>query len=274
MILDKITAAAKIRVEKAKLQNSFEKIKTEAISAARNESFLFEKALKKDEMSFICEIKKASPSKGIISRDFRYVEIAKEYESAGADAISVLTEPDFFLGSNKYLTEIKNAVNIPVLRKDFIIDQYQIYEAKNIGADAILLICSILSFDILKEFMKIAHDLGLSCLVETHDEKEVDTALKAGAKIIGVNNRDLKNFEVDINNSINLRKLVPEDKIFVSESGIKTKEDINTLRWHKVDAVLIGEELMKSGNITEKLRELRAAEAQKFGSSAAQQRQR
>jgi indole-3-glycerol phosphate synthase len=208
-------------------------------------------------MSFICEIKKASPSKGIISQDFRYIETAKEYEAAGAAAISVLTEPDFFLGGNKYLTEIKNTVKIPVLRKDFIIDQYQIFEAKNIGADAILLICAILDFYTLKEFMATARDLGLSCLVEAHDEKEVETALKADAKIIGVNNRNLKNFEVDIYNSIKLRKLVPENKIFVSESGIKTKEDIDILRLNKVDAVLIGEELMKSGNIKEKLRELK-----------------
>ena len=257
MILDKIVAATKIRVEKAKAVKSPEETRKEAIYMPRRESFIFEKALKKNDMSFICEVKKASPSKGIISQDFRYIDIAKKYESAGADAISVLTEPDFFLGSNKYLTEIKNAVKIPVLRKDFIIDRYQIFEAKNIGADAILLICAILDFYALKEFMTTARDLGLSCLVEAHDEKEVETALKADAGIIGINNRNLKNFEVDINNSIKLRKLVPEDKIFVSESGIKTKEDIDALRWSKVDAVLIGEELMKSGNVKQRLRELR-----------------
>ncbi|MDR1194940.1 MAG: indole-3-glycerol phosphate synthase TrpC [Endomicrobium sp.] len=257
MILDKITASTKIRVEKSKEKKSLKDVINEAQAAPINKIFPFEKALKKDAMSFICEIKKASPSKGIISDDFKYVETAKEYESAGADAVSVLTEPDFFMGADRYLSEIKDAVKIPVLRKDFIIDQYQIFEAKNIGAHAILLICSILDFNALKEFMETAHALGLSCLVETHDEKEIETALKAGAKIIGVNNRDLKTFEVDINNSVKLRKLVPEDKIFVSESGIKTKENIDVLRRHKVDAALIGEELMKSADAKQRLRELK-----------------
>ncbi|MCL2334976.1 MAG: indole-3-glycerol phosphate synthase TrpC [Endomicrobia bacterium] len=257
MILDKITAATKIRVEKAKLLKSFEDAKKEALSPQKSEEFAFEKALKKPGMSFICEVKKASPSKAIIAADFDYIKIAKEYELAGADAISVLTEPDFFLGSNAYLTEIKKAVKIPVLRKDFIIDEYQIYEAKNIGADAILLICAILDFEALKRFMGIANSLGMSCLVEAHDEKEVENALKTGARIIGVNNRNLKDFEVDINNSIRLRKLVPEDKTFVSESGIKTKEHIEILRQNKVDAVLIGEELMRSKDIKRKLSEFK-----------------
>ena len=257
MILDKIVAATKTRVEEAKFQKSLEETRQEAVSSPRRGIFPFEKALKKDGISFICEIKKASPSKGIISNDFKYIETAKEYEEGGADAISVLTEPDFFMGKDQYLTEIKKNVNTPLLRKDFIIDSYQIFEAKNIGASAILLICAILDFDTLKEFMKISYTLGLSCLVETHDEKEIETALNAGARIIGVNNRNLKNFEVDINNSVKLRKLVPDDKIFVSESGIKTKEDIDILRWHKADAVLIGEELMKSGDIKRKISELK-----------------
>ena len=256
MILDKIIAAVKVRVEKAKLLKSFTDVKKEAENNKRN-IFSFEKVLKKDGISFICEVKKASPSKGLISSDFNYKSIAADYESAGADAISVLTEPDFFLGDNLYLTEIKDIVKIPVLRKDFIIDAYQIYEAKNIGADAILLICAILDFETLKEFMEIANTTGLACLTEIHDEKEIETALKAGAKIIGVNNRDLKTFEVDINNSVKLRKYVPGDKIFVSESGIKTGEHIKILRENKIDAVLIGEELMKSGDVKEKIRELR-----------------
>jgi indole-3-glycerol phosphate synthase len=216
----------------------------------------FEKALSKTGLNFICEVKKASPSKGIISKDFKYREIALDYEQAGAAAISVLTEPDFFLGKNEYLTEIKKEVSIPVLRKDFIIDEYQIYEAKIIGADAILLICAILDFEVLKKFISIAQNLGLSCLVEIHNEKEAETALKAGAKIIGVNNRDLTTFQVDVNNSVRLRNLIPKDKIFVSESGIKTKEDIALLRENKVNAVLIGEELMRNANVKEKLKEL------------------
>ncbi|MDR2425953.1 MAG: indole-3-glycerol phosphate synthase TrpC [Endomicrobium sp.] len=258
MILDKIVAAAKVRIEKSKEKKSLEEARKEAISVSKDGNFSFEKALKKEEISFICEIKKASPSKGIISHDFRYLETAKEYEAAGADAVSVITEPDFFMGCDRYLTEIKNTVRIPVLKKDFIIDVYQIFEAKNTGADAVLLICTILSFEDLKEFMETAHALGLSCLVETHDEKEVEMALKAGAKIIGVNNRNLKTFEVDINNSAKLRKLVSQDKIFVSESGIRTKEDIDALRLHKIDAVLIGEELMKSTNVKQRLKELKS----------------
>ncbi|MCL2390660.1 MAG: indole-3-glycerol phosphate synthase TrpC [Endomicrobia bacterium] len=256
MILDKIVAAAKKRVEGAKLLKSFADAKKEAAANKRGIAS-FEKALKKNDISFICEVKKASPSKGLISSDFNYKSIAADYESAGAGAISVLTEPDFFLGDNIYLTEIKDIVKIPVLRKDFIIDAYQIYEAKNIGADAILLICAILDFETLKKFIEIANTIGLSCLTETHDEKEIETALKAGAQIVGVNNRDLKTFEVDINNSVKLRKYVPEDKIFVSESGIKTREHIEILRDNKIDAVLIGEELMKSGDVKEKLKELK-----------------
>lgn len=257
MILDKIIVSTKKRVEKAKQEKSFENMKKEALSLGKNSDFVFEKALKKEKMSFICEIKKASPSKGIICEDFNYIKIAKEYESAGADAISVLTEPEFFMGSNKYLTEVKKEVNIPVLRKDFIVDLYQIYESKTLGADAILLICSALNFKELKDYMETAWRLGMSALIETHDEKEVEMALKAGANIIGVNNRDLKDFKVDLNNSIKLRKLIPEDKIFVSESGIKTKEDIELLHNNKTDAVLIGEGLIKSADIKQKLAELK-----------------
>ena len=257
MILDKIVAATKIRVEKAKLQKSFETVKKEALNK-KGKSVSFEKALSKEGMNFICEVKKASPSKGLISTDFKYKEIALEYEKAGADAVSVLTEPDFFLGSAKYLQEIKNIVKIPVLRKDFIIDSYQIYESRVIGADAVLLICSILSCDVLKEFADMAQGLGISCLVEAHDEKEIEMALKIGAGIIGVNNRNLKTFEVDFNNSMKLRRLVPDNKIFVSESGVKTKEHIGVLKANNVNAVLIGEELMKGGNIAERLRELKS----------------
>ena len=262
MILDKIIAATEARVKQAKLVKPIEAIKKEVVNSTFNfqlSTLPFEASLSKPGLNFICEIKKVSPSKGIISRDFKYKEIALSYKNAGADAISVLTEPDFFLGKNEYLTEIKKEAKLPVLRKDFIIDEYQIYESKLIGADAILLICACLDLDTLKNFMEIAENLRLSCLVEIHDEKEAETALKAGAKIIGVNNRDLTDFKVDINNSIRLRKLIPKDKVFVSESGIKTKEDIEMLRANKVNAVLIGEELMKSKNIKEKLAELKGA---------------
>jgi len=257
MILDDIVASTKIRVEKAKQILPLEDLKRKVVNSTLHSS-LFTLSLSKPGVNFICEVKKASPSKGIISKDFKYKEIAEEYEAGGASAISVLTEPKFFLGKKEYLTEIKKAVKIPVLRKDFIIDEYQIYEAKYIGADAILLICSILNLETMKRFMDIAASLGLSCLVEAHDEKEIEQALKAGAEIIGVNNRNLKNFEVDFNNSMRLRKLVPAGKIFVSESGIKTKEHIEMLKENGVNAVLIGEELMKSGDIKKKLAELKS----------------
>lgn len=262
MILDKIVEHTKIRLEAAKSANSYEALKAAAAKFQTYVRFSFENALKTKDISFICEVKKASPSKGIISERFPYLEIAGEYERAGAAAISVLTEPDFFMGSNEYLREIKKVVNIPVLRKDFIIDPYQIYEAHLLGADAILLICSLLDTNKLKEYMKIADSLGLSCLVEAHDEAEVHSALEAGARVIGVNNRNLKTFEVDINTSARLRKLIPEDRVFVAESGIKTQSDISFLRENGTNAVLIGETLMKSSNITSELSRLKLASGQ------------
>ncbi|MCA6072250.1 MAG: indole-3-glycerol phosphate synthase TrpC [Endomicrobium sp.] len=264
MILDKIVAATRRRVDEEKSKKSFDVIKKEALTAIGKLSYKFEESLLKPDINFICEIKKASPSKGIISNSFDYKQIALEYQKAGVSAISVLTEPDFFLGSKDYLQEIKNLVSIPVLRKDFIIDSYQIYESKIIGADAILLICSILKREILKDFFETASEIGMSCLVEAHDEKEIEMALDIGAKIIGVNNRNLRDFEVDFNNSMKLRKLVPSDKIFVSESGIKTKEDIDILRTNNVNAILIGEELMKSKNISLKIKELKYSEKLDF----------
>ncbi|WP_100065270.1 indole-3-glycerol phosphate synthase TrpC [Miniphocaeibacter massiliensis] len=247
MILDEIVVKTKRRVAELK------KIETLDTLKEKRENFLkirksFFKSLSGSDISFICEVKKASPSKGIIAKDFEYLEIAKEYESIGASAISVLTEPYFFKGNNKYLEEISKNVNIPVLRKDFIVDEYQIYEAKLIGADAILLICSILSKKQLVEYLKIAENLQLDVLVEAHDEIEVRMAVESGAKIIGVNNRNLKDFTVNIQNSINLRKLVPKDILYVSESGISTREDIRELEKHNINAVLIGETLMKSSN--------------------------
>ncbi|HBL84986.1 MAG: indole-3-glycerol phosphate synthase [Clostridiales bacterium GWF2_38_85] len=246
MILDRIVVATKIRVEKVKEKISLQQMMT--LAKKSNTPFAFEKALRQKDVSFICEVKKASPSKGIITDDFPYIQIAKEYESAGAAAISVLTEPDFFMGKTDYLKSIKQNVTIPVLQKDFIIDEYQIYEASSIGADAVLLICSVLSKNKVIKFIEIADGLGLSCLVETHDEQEIITAINAGARIIGVNNRNLKTFDVDLNNSVRLRKFVPQNIIFVSESGIKTAEDVKRLHENGTDAVLIGETLMKSKN--------------------------
>jgi len=252
-ILDKITEKTNIRVQHLKSSINIEEYKTLALGKERG-NFLFEKALSKKGMSFICEIKKASPSKGIIAEDFPYIDIAKEYEKAGADAVSVLTEPDFFLGSVKYLKEIKKVIPMPVLRKDFIIDEIQIYESKIIGADAILLICAILSDEQIVKYIKIADELGLSCLIEAHDKDEIERAINANARIIGVNNRSLKTFEVDIYNSLNLRKYVPENILFVSESGIKAHSQILELAENNVNAVLIGETFMRAQN---KKRELR-----------------
>ena len=223
----------------------------------RNTGFPFRKALAAQGISFICEVKKASPSKGIIAEEFPYLKIAREYEDAGAAAISVLTEPYYFLGCDRYLEEIAKKVSIPVLRKDFTIDAYQIYEARAIGASAVLLICALLEEGELKEYLEIAHSLGLSALVEAHTEEEIQMALRCGSGIIGVNNRNLKNFQVDISLSSRLRGKVPEDVLFVSESGIRTVQDMARLREAKVDAVLIGETLMRSEDKKKELEKLR-----------------
>lgn len=257
MILEEIAARTVQRVaeEKAAVPLSEMKKRAEALDA--NTGFPFRKALSGDEISFICEVKRASPSKGLIAPDFPYLDIARDYERAGASAISCLTEPFWFKGRDEYLAEISNAVTIPVLRKDFTVDEYMIYQAKTLGASAVLLICSILSKDQLSEYLGIAHSLGLSALVEAHDEDEVRTALSAGAGIIGVNNRDLRTFTVDINNSARLRKLVPPEVLFISESGIKTAADIEALRSNGTTAVLIGETLMRSPDKKAALDELR-----------------
>ena len=219
--------------------------------------FGFEKALQKEGISFICEVKKASPSKGIICKDFPYIDIAREYEQAGADCISVLTESKYFLGSDRYLSDIRKAVNLPIIRKDFIVDTYQIYQAKVIGADAVLLICSLVNAEFLEECIRICNKVGISALVEVHSEDEVQMAVKAGARMIGVNNRNLKDFSVDVHNSIRLRQLVPRDMIFVAESGIRTREDIKNLEKEGVNAVLVGESLMRSNSKEKKLKELK-----------------
>ena len=255
-ILDELAQTAYKRVAEAKLSLSADKVKAEALALPKG-NFEFEKALKKQDISFICECKKASPSKGLIAKEFPYLDIAKEYENAGADCISVLTEPTRFLGSDVYLKEIAAAVSIPCLRKDFTVDEYMIYEARLLGAKAVLLICSILDEKEIAEYIKICDRLGISTLVEAHNEIEIKTAINAGARIIGVNNRNLKDFTVDTDNSCRMRELVPKDIIFVSESGVKSSEDVALLREIGADAVLIGETLMRSEDKKEKLKELR-----------------
>lgn len=256
-ILQEIAEKTRLRVAAAKEKKSLEEMKKEAEALPQDTGYPFEKALAMEGISFICEVKKASPSKGLIAPEFPYVEIAKDYEKAGARAISVLTEPDYFMGSVEYLREIHEAVELPLLRKDFTVDEYMIYEAKVIGAAAVLLICSLLDDATIKKYIKIADSLGISALVEAHDEEEVLRAAKAGARIIGVNNRDLKTFTVDIHNSIRLRNLVNEKILFVSESGIKEHAQIVELEENNVNAVLIGETLMRADNKKEILDELR-----------------
>ena len=257
-ILDELAAHARERVAAAKKEKPLEEMRRQALSLPKGD-FAFENALKKPDVSFICECKKASPSKGIIAPDFPYLEIAKEYEAAGADCISVLTEPKWFLGSDRYLREIALSVSLPCLRKDFTVDAYMIYEAKLLGASAVLLICSILSEEALRQYIGLCDELGLSALVEAHDGEEVGMALRAGARMIGVNNRNLKDFSVDTDLSRRLRALIPPDVIFVSESGVKTAEDVERLRETGADAVLVGETLMRAPDKAAKLAELRGA---------------
>lgn len=255
-ILEQLAEHAKERVALAKSRVSLEEMKKRAFSLPRGD-FAFEEALKKPGLSFICECKKASPSKGLIALEFPYLQIAREYEAAGADCISVLTEPKWFLGCEDYLREIAGAVNIPCLRKDFTVDEYMIYEAKVLGAQAVLLICSILSEERIREYLGICKELGLSALVEAHDEGEVRTAMRAGALTIGVNNRNLKDFTVDTGNSHRLRELIPPDVLFVSESGVSSAEDVAGLRAMGADAVLVGEVLMRAPDKRAKLAELK-----------------
>lgn len=271
MILDTIAKATRKRVEIAKAQQSQVELREKIYGSEgvrsfhKRNAFAFERALRKNSsleiegstISVICEVKKASPSKGVIAESFPYLTIAKEYVEAGADAISVLTEPEFFQGQDHYLSEISKEVPIPVLRKDFTIDEYQIYEAKLIGADAVLLICSLLDTQTIQRYLKICDELGLSALVEAHTEIEIISAIRAGARVIGVNNRNLRTFEIDITNSLHLRKFVPEDIIFVAESGIRNAKDITMLCSAGVDAVLIGETLMRSSNKKDELAKLR-----------------
>lgn len=255
-ILDQLAAHARERVIEAKRKIPLDEMKRKALLLQKN-NFSFENSLKKPGISFICECKKASPSKGVIAPEFPYLQIAKEYEAAGADCISVLTEPKWFLGSDDYLREIAEYVSIPCLRKDFTVDEYMIYEARVLGASAVLLICSLLSEEEIREYLYLCDELGLSALVEVHDEYEVRMALSAGARIIGVNNRNLHDFSVDTDNSRRLRELIPGEVLFVSESGVRNTEDVEILRDIGANAVLIGETLMKASDKKAKLNELR-----------------
>ena len=261
-ILQEIAEKTVERIEQEKRLVSAETVRREAERIHREQAdqdFAFEKALAADGISFIFEVKKASPSKGLIAAEFPYLKIAQDYAQAGASAVSCLTEPFYFQGRDQYLKEISEAVKIPVLRKDFTVDEYMIYQARALGAGAILLICAILDDGQLKAYGQLAAELGLSALVEAHSEEEVERALASGAKIVGVNNRDLRTFQVDINNSIRLRRLVPPEILFVSESGIRTEADIRKLRENGTDAVLIGETLMRSESKRELLRSWREA---------------
>lgn len=255
-ILDQLADYARERVRQAKKKTPPEEIRCQALSLPRG-NFAFEGALKKPGISFICECKKASPSKGIIAPDFPYLEIAREYEAAGADCISVLTEPKWFLGSNRYLREIAKAVSIPCLRKDFTVDDYMIYEAKVLGASAVLLICSILTEEEIREYLEICDELGISALTEAHTKEEVKMALGAGARIIGVNNRNLRDFSVNTDNSRRLRKLIPGHVLFVSESGISCAGDVKQLLEIGADAALVGETLMRADDKKARLAQLR-----------------
>lgn len=256
-ILEKIADDTRERIAAEKKKISLDEIKEKAKLSRRGNGKNFLSALKKNSLSFICEVKKASPSKGIIAENFPYVEIAHEYEAAGADCISCLTEPKYFFGSDEIFKEICAEISLPMLRKDFTVDEYQIYQAKIIGADAILLICSILETAALEKFLNLCNELNLDALVETHDATEIQSAISAGAKIIGVNNRNLKNFTVDFSNAAKLRELIPPEKIYVAESGVKTPDDIVTLKKIGADAVLIGEVLMRADDKKSKLAELK-----------------
>ena len=261
-ILQQLADYARVRTERAMAAIPPEEMRRLAMTADRGETFRFENALSGPRMGFICEVKKASPSKGLIAPDFPYLEIARSYEEAGAECISVLTEPKWFLGSGRYLEEITRTVGTPCIRKDFTIDEYMIYEAKVMGAEAVLLICSLLDTGTLERYIRIADSLGLSALVEAHDEEEVRSAVAAGARVIGVNNRNLKDFTVNVHNSERLRTLVPDDVLFVAESGIRDAADVRVMRQIGADACLVGETLMRAPDRKAMLQELRAGAAQ------------
>lgn len=258
MILDELAEYARARVENAKKRISFQEIRERAMSLPKG-NFRFQRALENNEMSFICEIKRASPSKGIISEEFPYLEIAKEYEAAGAQCISCLTEPKWFMGSDEIFCDIRSKVNLPMLRKDFTVDEYQLYEARCMEADAVLLICALLDTKTIFQFLMRCEEMRICAIVEAHDEEEIKSAVSAGARLIGINNRNLKDFTVDFTNTLKLKDKIPADILLIAESGIKSQEDIKALKKAGVDAVIIGESLMKAKNKGELLESFRRA---------------
>ena len=258
-ILDELAAYARERVARDREENSLEVLKELCRNSPKGESRRFEDALRRPGMSFICEVKRASPSKGIIAEDFPYLEIARDYEGAGADCISCLTEPKWFLGSDRIFQEIRQVVSTPMIRKDFTVDEYQIYQAKLMGADAVLLICAILDTPTIARYLELCEELNLTALVETHDQREIASAVSAGAKVIGVNNRNLKDFSVDFSNAARLRDLIPTECLYVAESGVKGSADVAALKAIGADAVLMGEVLMRAKDKAGLLAELRGA---------------
>jgi indole-3-glycerol phosphate synthase len=265
VILDEIAAHTRLRVARAKEPVPPALIRDRALGALKGQAAAdgtagpFEAAIARPELSFICEVKKASPSKGVIAESFPYIQIAREYEAAGAAAISALTEPEYFLGSDQYLSEIAAAVSVPVLRKDFIVDSYQIYESVLLKADAVLLICALLGPDLLAEYVCLTSSLGLASLVEVHTPEEARMAVGAGARIIGINNRDLRTFQVDLGTTGRIRGLIPPGTLVVAESGVRNAEDLRVLRGYGIDGVLIGESLMRAADKKRYLEELRGA---------------
>lgn len=258
-ILDQLADYARVRVAQDKALNSLEVLKELCECTYLGPERRFEQALRKPEMSFICEVKKASPSKGIISQDFPYLDIARDYQAAGADCISCLTEPKWFLGSDDIFRQIRSTVTTPMIRKDFTVDAYQIYQAKLMGADAVLLICAILDTAAISNYLEICDRLGLTALVEAHDEREIASAVSAGARVIGVNNRNLKDFSVDFSNAAKLRDLIPPECLYVAESGVKNAADVAALNSIGADAVLMGEVLMRASDKGKLLIEMRDA---------------
>ena len=258
-ILDELAGYARVRVTADREKLSLDELKALCASEKPAGGQAFYEALSKPEMSFICEVKKASPSKGLIDPVFDYKKIAQDYEAAGADCISCLTEPKWFLGSDEIFREIRETVRTPMIRKDFTVDEYQIWQAKYLGADCVLLICSLLDTETIAEYLGICSGLGLAALVETHDEAEIRSALSAGARMIGVNNRNLKDFSVDLGNAERLRDLIPPDRIYVAESGVKTPADAAAMKSIGADAILIGETMMRAADKPAMLSSLREA---------------
>lgn len=258
MILDELAARAKERVEAAKRKKPLDVLRAQALALPKGD-LRFEKALKQNRAALICELKKASPSKGVIDAEFDYLGIARDYQAGGADCISCLTEPKWFLGSDEIFQDLRRAVSLPMLRKDFTVDEYQLYESKLLGADAVLLICALLDTDTVARYLEICDTLGLSALAEAHDAGEIRSAVSAGARVIGVNNRNLKDFTVDFQNAGSLRRLIPDTALFVAESGVKTPADVAALRSIGADAVLVGEALMRAGDRQQLLRQFREA---------------